>query len=152
VNLLKRLETNLTVEAAGHLEQLRLCQTEYVSLLNKQSKLEYRLKIYLLVVVQHVVTGAMEVIHLKLGDISLPLELLLEIYMTQTIQANGVNLIFYLLTITIPQENTNHVQNQYQLLIAQENVVQSLDLTMILTNIKVNQLILLQAWIKYKLK
>ena len=72
--------------------------------------------------------------------------------MTQTIQANGVNLIFYLLTITIPQENTNHVQNQYQLLIAQENVVQSLDLTMILTNIKVNQLILLQAWIKYKLK
>ena len=63
-----------------------------------------------------------------------------------------LNLIFYLLTINIPQENTNHVQNQYQLLIAQENVVQSLDLTMILTNIKVNQLILLQAWIKYKLK
>ena len=45
LNLLKRLETNLTVEAAGHLEQLRLCQTEYVSLLKKQSKLEYRLNI-----------------------------------------------------------------------------------------------------------
>ena len=74
MNLLKRLETNLTVEAAGHLEQLRLYQTEYVSLLNKQSKLEYRLKIYLHVVVQHVVTGAMEVIQLKLGDISLPLD------------------------------------------------------------------------------
>ena len=74
LNLLKRLETNLTVEAAGHLEQLRLCQTEYVSLLKKQSKLEYRLNIYLLVVVQHVVTGAMEVIQLKLGDITLPLD------------------------------------------------------------------------------
>ena len=72
--------------------------------------------------------------------------------MTQTIQANGANLIFYLLAITIPQENTNHVQNHNQLLIAQENVVQSLDLTMTLTNVKVNQLILLQAWIKYKLK
>ena len=72
--------------------------------------------------------------------------------MTQTIQANGANLIFYLLAITIPQENTNHVQNHNQLLIAQENVVQFLDLNMILTNVKVNQLILLQVWIKYKLK
>ena len=72
--------------------------------------------------------------------------------MTQKILANGANLIFYHLVITIPRENTIHVQNHSQLLIAQENVVQSLDLTMILTNVKVNQLILLQAWIKYKLK
>ena len=72
--------------------------------------------------------------------------------MTQTILANGANLIFYHLVITIPQENTNHVQNHNQLLIARENVVQSLDLTMILTNVRVNQLILLQALIKYKLK
>ena len=42
MNLLKRLETNLTVEAAGHLEQLRLYQTEYVSLLkNSLNKGEY---------------------------------------------------------------------------------------------------------------
>ena len=72
--------------------------------------------------------------------------------MTQTIQANGANLIFYLLAITMSRENSNHIQNHNQLLIARENVVQSLDLNMILTNVKVNQLILLQAWIKYKLK
>jgi len=42
-NQLKKLETNLTVDHAGHSELLKLCQIEFALPQTKQDKIEFQL-------------------------------------------------------------------------------------------------------------